>query len=134
MQHAPTLLFYLDHRERKKMSLERIIKSLESLGLSQTDAQVYIYLATTGPKKARDVIKALTINKRQVYRSLKRLQNKGITVTKNERPFLFSAVPFEEVLDLLMEIKKEQAQALQESRKEFLSNWRKIVEENTEKS
>jgi sugar-specific transcriptional regulator TrmB len=134
MQHAPTLLFYLDHRERKKMSLERIIKSLESLGLSQTDAQVYIYLATTGPKKARDVIKALTINKRQVYRSLKRLQNKGITVTNNERPFLFSAVPFEEVLDLLMEIKKEQAQALQESRKEFLSNWRKIVEENTEKS
>jgi sugar-specific transcriptional regulator TrmB len=134
MQHAPTLLFYLDHRERKKMSLERIIKSLESLGLSQTDAQVYIYLATTGPKKARDVIKALKINKRQVYRSLKRLQNKGITVTNNERPFLFSAVPFEEVLDLLMEIKKEQAQALQESRKEFLSNWRKIVEENTEKS
>jgi sugar-specific transcriptional regulator TrmB len=116
------------------MSLERIIKSLESLGLSQTDAQVYIYLATTGPKKARDVIKALKINKRQVYRSLKRLQNKGITVTNNERPFLFSAVPFEEVLDLLMEIKKEQAQALQESRKEFLSNWRKIVEENTEKS
>jgi len=43
-------------------------------------------------------------------------------------------VPFEDVLDLLMEIKKEQAQALQESRKEFLSSWRKIVEENSEKS
>ena len=66
--------------------------------------------------------------------SLKRLQNKGITIANDERPFEFSAVPFEDVLDLLMEIKKEQAQALKESSKEALSSWRKIVEENSEKS
>jgi vacuolar-type H+-ATPase subunit E/Vma4 len=41
-------------------------------------------------------------------------------------------VPFEELLDLLVEVKKEQAQALLESRKEALSSWRKIVEENAE--
>jgi len=101
-----------------------------SFGLSQTDAQIYVYLSTEGPAKARSIINGLTINERQVYRSLKRLQNKGITIANNERPFLFSAVPFEVVLDLLMEIKKEQAQALKESRKEVLSSWRKIVEEN----
>jgi len=116
------------------LSLERILKALVSLGLSQTDAEVYIYLATEGPTKARNITNSLTINERQVYRSLKRLQNKGITIADGERPFEFSAVPFEDVLDLLMEIKKEQAQALQESRKEFLSSWRKIVEENSEKS
>jgi sugar-specific transcriptional regulator TrmB len=124
MQHAPTLLFYLDHRKRKKLSLERIIKSLESLGLSQTDAQVYIYLATTGPKNARDVIKALTINKRQVYRSLKRLRNKGITETNNKHPLEFTAVPFEMVLDVLMEVKWEAAKALQASKEELISDLR----------
>jgi len=98
-----------------------------SLGLSQTDAEIYIYLATEGPAKARKIISGLTINERQVYRSLKRLQNKGITIANDERPFEFSAVPFEEVLDLLMEIKKEQAQTLRESRKEVLSSWHKIL-------
>jgi sugar-specific transcriptional regulator TrmB len=105
-----------------------------SLDLSQTDAQIYIYLAREGPAKAKNIINGLTINKRQVYRSLKRLRNKGITTANDEHPFEFSAVPFEEVLDLLMEIKKERAQALKESRKEVLSSWRKIVEENSEKS
>jgi sugar-specific transcriptional regulator TrmB len=114
----------LDHKEPKKLSLERIIKSLESLGLSQTDAQVYIYLATTGPKKAKDIINALTINKRQVYRSLKRLRNKGITTINNERPFEFTALPFDMVLDLLMEVKREAAKTLQASREELISDLR----------
>jgi sugar-specific transcriptional regulator TrmB len=125
---------FLSSEGRGRLSLERVLKALVSLGLSQTDAQIYVYLATEGPAKARNIINGLTINERQVYRSLKRLQNKGITIANNERPFEFSAVPFEEVLDLLMEIKKEQAQALKESRKEVLSSWRKIVEENSEKS
>jgi sugar-specific transcriptional regulator TrmB len=106
------------------LSLERIIKSLVSLGLSQTDAQIYINLATEGPAKARNIINRLTINKRQVYRSLKRLRNKGIAITNDERPFLFSAVPFDVVLDLLMEIKKEQAKALQASKEELISDLR----------
>jgi sugar-specific transcriptional regulator TrmB len=106
------------------LSLERVLKALESLGLSQSDAQVYIYLATTGPKKARELVKTLAIGKRQVYRSLKRLQDKGIAIIDNERPFELSAVPFDEVLDLLMEIKKEQAKALQASKEELVSDFR----------
>ncbi len=105
------------------MSLERIFKALVSLGLSQTDARVYIYLATKGPKKARDIINNLTINKRQIYRSLKRLQNKAVIIANDEHPAEFSALPFEEVLDLLIKIKKEQAQAVHETKKEILSSW-----------
>lgn len=107
-----------------RLSLERVLKALESLGLSRIDSQVYVYLATSGPKKAKDMINALTINKRQVYRSLTRLQNKGIALTNDERPFLFSAVPFEDVIDLLMEIIKEQAKALQASKEELVSDFR----------
>jgi sugar-specific transcriptional regulator TrmB len=61
---------------------------------------------------------------------LKRLQNKGITRAGDERPFEFSAVPFEDVLYLLIEIKNEQPQSLRESRKRVQSSWRKIIEEN----
>jgi sugar-specific transcriptional regulator TrmB len=106
------------------LSLERILKALLNLGLSQTDAKIYIYLATEGPSKARRIISGLTINGRQVYRSLKRLRNKGITIANDKRPSEFSAVPFEVVLNLLMKIKKEQAEALQVSKEELISAFR----------
>jgi hypothetical protein len=40
---------------------------------------------------------------------------------------VFSAVPFEKVLDLHMEVKKEQQKALTENRKQLLSTWQLIA-------
>jgi sugar-specific transcriptional regulator TrmB len=106
------------------LSLKRIIKVLASLGLSQTDAQVYIYLATNGPNKARAIFDYLNVNRGQVYKSLKRLQNKGTIISSDEHPIEFSAVPFEDVLDMLMKIRKEQAKVLQASREELILDFR----------
>ena len=97
---------------------------LGKLGLSQTDAKVYIYLAANGPNKARAIVDYLKINRGQVYKSLRRLQNKGATISSNEHPIKFIAVPFEDVLDILMKIKKEQARILQESKEELISDFR----------
>lgn len=96
---------------------------LGKLGLSQTDAKVYICLAANGPKKARAVVDYLNINRGQVYKSLRRLQNKGATISSNDHPIKFSAVPFEDVLDILMKIKKEEAKILQESKEELIANF-----------
>lgn len=106
------------------MSLKRIINVLASLGLSPTDAQVYIYLAAKGPNKVRAIIEDLKVNRGQVYKSLKRLQAKGIAKGGDGCPFEFSVVPFEEVLDLLLEIKKDQAKSLQASKEELISDFR----------
>ena len=97
---------------------------LGKLGLSQTDAEVYIYLATNGPKKAKAIVNYLNINRGQVYKSLKRLQNKGATISSDEHPIKFSAVPFEDVLDMLMKLKKEEAKVLLESKEELISDFR----------
>jgi sugar-specific transcriptional regulator TrmB len=106
------------------LSLERIIKTLVSLGLSQTDARVYINLAAEGPATARDMINSLTIKKRQIYRSLERLQNKGIAICNNDFPSEFSVIAFEEVLNLLLELKEEQARSLQASKTELILDFR----------
>jgi predicted transcriptional regulator len=106
-----------------KLSLERVFKALVDLGLSETDAQVYIYLATKGPAKASNIIHNLTVTKRQIYRSLKWLQNRSIIIANDEHPVEFSTLPFEEVLDMLIEMKHEQAQAIKKRRKELLSSW-----------
>jgi sugar-specific transcriptional regulator TrmB len=97
---------------------------LDKLDLSQTDAKVYIHLASNGPKKARAIVDYLNINRGQVYKSLRRLQNKGATVSSNEHPIKFSAVPFEDVLDMLMKIKKEQAEILRDYKEELISDFR----------
>jgi sugar-specific transcriptional regulator TrmB len=109
--------------EVDQLSLERIIKALIGLGLSQTDAEVYVHLATAGPATARSIINNLTINKRQIYRSLKALQQKGIASGNEEYPAEFYAVSFEKALDLLLDVKKEQAKSLEASKAELIADF-----------
>ena len=108
------------------MSLERIFKALVSLGLSQIDARVYIYLATKGSKIARQICDSLKINKQIIYPSLKNLQNKQVITISNTRPAIFSAIPFEVVLDMLIRIKFEQSEEIVENKKELVASWKSI--------
>ncbi|MFB0545167.1 MAG: helix-turn-helix domain-containing protein [Asgard group archaeon] len=102
------------------MSLERVIKALIGLGLTRLDAEVYVYLGKKGPQKPVDLAKALSYNKKKIYSSLKNLRTKGL-VSKDRT--IFSALPFEEALDLLIKMEKERAQAMHESREELLTTW-----------
>jgi HTH-type transcriptional regulator, sugar sensing transcriptional regulator len=99
------------------------------------DSQVYLYLAKKGPQKGKDVTKALKINRPQLYRSLKSLQNKGIVSSTFEHPARFSAVPFEKVLEMFIKAKMEETQRLQQSKAEILSNWQSVkLSENVDTS
>ncbi len=112
-----------------------MLKTLVSLGFTETDAQVYFYLTTEGLQKAADITEALKLHKQQLYRSLKRLFRKGIVKTTLERPSRFSvALSIEKTLDLLIETKKEQTLELQASREELLSSWRSMIEKHSSDS
>jgi sugar-specific transcriptional regulator TrmB len=99
------------------LSLERVLKTLEAFGLSHIDSEVYLYLSKKGPKKGREVSNALQISKQKLYPSLKNLKNKGIINTSSDRPTLFSALAFEEVLELLITIRVDQAKAIKKTKK-----------------
>ena len=108
------------------MSLQRIIKTLESLGLKRVDAEVYIYLAKRGPQDRKEIADALKIRRKQLSTVLKTLQNKGIITIKLERSELFSALAFKEALDILVEVNMEQARGIKETKEELLSSWRSM--------
>jgi sugar-specific transcriptional regulator TrmB len=108
------------------LSLERVLKTLEAFGLSHTDSEIYLYLAKKGPKKGREVANALQISKQKLYPSLKKLKNKGIINASFDRPALFSVLAFEEVLELLITIRVDQAKAIRETKKELIEGWRSI--------
>ena len=116
------------------MGHELMLKTLATLGLKETDSDIYLLLAKEGPQLGRNIGKALNLHKQQLYRSLKRLQDKGMVSSTLERPARFSAVTLEKVLEFLIETSKEQALALQESKEELLSAWRSMMGKKSENS
>ena len=116
------------------MSKERIMKTLKGLGLSDIDTHVYVYLAKQGSTELNEIAVALNMPDRKVDKSLKDLQNKRIVKASIEQPLEYMAVPFEEVIDLFIKAKKEQARAIQQAKKELLSSWRKMTKDSPEKS
>jgi len=116
------------------MSQERVLKALLSLGLTEMDAKVYIFLAKKGLQKAIDIAKSLRMNKEQLYRSLKKLQSKGIVTATLEHPARFSALPFEKVLDLFVKAKMEEAEEIKQNKDEILSFFQSIAVKETDAS
>jgi sugar-specific transcriptional regulator TrmB len=131
---APLFSVFTNQKDAVILSKEWMLKTLVKLGFTETDVKVYVYLATEGPRKASDITEALRIYKQQLYRSLKNLQSKGIINASPEYPARYSAVLFEKILDLLIEAKTEQQQALQKSKKELLSTWQSITKKGKPKN
>jgi sugar-specific transcriptional regulator TrmB len=108
----------------KKLSLERVLRILESLGLPGTDAEVYIYLAKTGPTKGSDLAVGLGMVKQHLYTILRRLEEKDVVTRSPDHPALFAALAFEALLDRYVKLNVEEAQIIKDTKKELLSDLR----------
>ena len=104
---------------------------MKGLGLSQDDILVYVFLAKNGSHNEREITKILGFYLRQTIRSLKNLQEIEIVKAIREHPIQYLAIPFEEVIDLFIEVKKEQTKTMQKNREELLSNWKTMLEKNS---
>lgn len=91
------------------------------IGLSEKESKIYLYLVKKGATKARGISRALNIERVQVYRVLKDLQKKGMVESTFEYPASFIAVSFEKVLNLLIEVKKEEAKRLEASKENLMA-------------
>ncbi len=109
------------------MAKEWIVKTLENLGLRRLDAEVYVYLVQSEPQKAKNIAEALETYERQLYRSLKNLQRRGMISASQERPAQFSAVSFDKVLDQFIEANRGEAQRIEKNREQILWMWRSKV-------
>jgi sugar-specific transcriptional regulator TrmB len=116
------------------MSEERITRALKEFGFSTIDTQVYFFLAKQGAHEISEMVSSLNLPERKVRTSLKDLQDKSMIKASIEYPLKFEALPFEELINIIIEIKKEQAKTLKATREELLSSWKSITEKDEEKS
>ena len=102
-------------------------KTLINLGFPETDANIYLHLIEEGPRKSSEIAKALNLHRHRTYRTLKKMQSKGVIKTSNEYPANFSAVPFDKVLDLFIKANIEEAKHVIQNKEDLLSSWRTII-------
>ncbi len=105
---------------------ETIRKVLKDLKLTEKEADVYILLGKHGALKGREIAKLMRRHKAQVYLILKSLQSKGLVEQTIEFPTRFTAVPFDEILDLNINTKREEAALMESARRDLLNYWKSI--------
>jgi sugar-specific transcriptional regulator TrmB len=103
------------------VSLEKALKALMNLGLAETEAQVYIYLAKKGSHAEEDLAKVLKISNQSLRQILNNLQKKGFVIPKTEKQIIYIAVPLERIIDNIMKIKIEATQRFEQDKLKFLS-------------
>jgi sugar-specific transcriptional regulator TrmB len=104
------------------LSLKLALKALKSLGLTEMDAQVYIFLSKKGPHEKNNLAYALNADDQQLCCALNNLQEKGFVTITTENRTVFVAVPLEEVIDNILKAKSQETQRIERDKEKFLSN------------
>jgi sugar-specific transcriptional regulator TrmB len=112
------------------LTQEWMLKTLLDLGFKQQDAEVYMFLALNGPKRAREIAGALKTYKRKVYRTLKTLQNMKVTSATLTIPAEFFAISFDKVLDMLIKANVEEANRIEQEKEVMFALWKKSITGN----
>ncbi len=106
------------------MTEEFMRKILFSFGFRKREVDVYVFLAVRRPNDASEISDALNIGKNQTYDVLRRLQRKEMVRIAPSIPTLFLAVPFDKVLDSIVEASTQQADRLEQKKEVYLEIWR----------
>ncbi|MCS7365387.1 MAG: hypothetical protein NDF54_08125 [archaeon GB-1867-035] len=100
-----------------------IEKYLTKLGLSKNEAKIYLFLARTGEKKAREISEALSLYRTETYQALRSLERNGLVFSVFGRPLKFTAIPLEVALELLIEMRRKKIEEMEKERARIFKIW-----------
>jgi len=113
-------------------SLQVIEDTLLGFGLSNNEIRVYIHLARSGVRKAREISDVLSLHRTETYRILRDLEKRGLVSSVLEKPLKFMATPFEETIDILIKTKKQKIKLLERQKKNLVNIWFSIPQQKIE--
>jgi len=108
------------------VSKKTIRTVLRNFGLTQKEAEIYIFLAKHGVLSGGEISKRTKTHRGLIYRILKSLQKKGVVESTLESPVRFSSVSFEKILDDNIKAKQQEAVLLEKAKDSLLNDWENI--------
>ena len=112
-------------------ALKNIDQALSKFKLNKNEVRVYLYLARFGAHKAQSIAEALGVHRTEAYKILRRLEEQGLITRVMERPMKFLAVPFETVLNNLIEERRQKIYQMEQRKAELLKIWASLPEPET---
>jgi len=88
--------------------LENGAKMLSDFGLTPYEAKVYLAIVRLGPTSASRISKLAGVRREEVYRTLPKLEKRGLIDRVLGRPIKVRALPLEDALSLLIGLRKEE--------------------------
>lgn len=120
-------------RDREPLKSLKIIEdTFLKFGLSRNEIRVYIHIARSGMRKAREVSDALSLHRTETYRILRGLEKRGLISSVLEKPLKFIATPFEEAFDTLIKAKKLRIQLLEKKKRDLIDIWFSIPQQKAD--
>ena len=108
------------------LSRESIKNALINFGLTEKEAEVYIFIAKRGALRTGQISKQLKKNKGQVYRILSNLKKKGVVEATLEFPTRYSAVSLEKAINAFIKSRREEISIVEKTKKDLLRDWERI--------
>lgn len=99
---------------------DREIKVLTELGLTISQTKVYLAFLKLGPSKTLAVSKVAKLDRAETYRVISQLEQKGFLQKILAYPVEYRAVPFEDLLSMLLSSKKRNLLELEKEAKQLI--------------
>jgi hypothetical protein len=109
------------------LGVESVRSILKDIGLSEKEAEIYIFLAKHTALRSGEIAKLTKIDKAEVYRVLINLQTKGLVQKTLEAPTRFISTPFERAIDSFIKYKRDEATLVEKTKNELINDWNNIT-------
>jgi HTH-type transcriptional regulator, sugar sensing transcriptional regulator len=104
-----------------------LIGELKKLDLSTNEAKILLFLMSQGSSTASDISRYTKIQRTDTYHYLSQLLSKGVAVTTFSKPQKYSALPFDQAVDSLVESKYQLLKGVLETKKNYQDKLEKIA-------
>ena len=118
----------LNEAEDHISALKQINRALTRFKLSKNEVKIYLFLARYGSQKAQQIAESMDVHRTEAYKILRTLEAQGLIARILEKPMKFAALPFEQVLENLIEARRKRIIQLEQRKTELIEMWRSLPE------
>jgi sugar-specific transcriptional regulator TrmB len=109
------------------MDFDQGVKVFNKLGLTLSQAKIYVSLIQLGRSSIRQVSNKTGIAREQVYRIMPNLLSKGLVEKELSIPAIYNPIPSKEAISLLLQLRSQETQNIAKETEVFLEQIEDII-------